>query len=203
MSALPSRLNNFPKSPPPNNIILGIRFQRMNLGGGSPNVQSVIMVMIISSYSMPRSFSSLRFHLFRENFLTTVHNYSLPLTRGWLHGHVARLHIQKGPVLGSQCSALAILKSLVILFVILYFLSEIQWDNGAYNQAWNFGFHIVLPHSNAPGWVLGHLLPSLCFLGPPSLLLSSTHDCFHLHPVRDIGKDTVYCPITSWVRKWQ
>lgn len=159
----------------------------MNLGGGSTNVQAVIMVMIISSYSMSRSFSSLRFHLLRENFLTTVHNYSLPLTLGWLHGHVTRLHIQKGPVLGSQCSALATLKCLVILFVILYFLSEIQWDNGACIQAWNFGLYIVLPHSNAPGWVLGHLLPSLCFLGPPSLLLSPTHDCFHSPPCQGHG----------------
>lgn len=39
--APPPRLKHFPKALPPNTITLGVRFQYMNLGGESTNIQSI------------------------------------------------------------------------------------------------------------------------------------------------------------------
>lgn len=120
---------------------------------------------------MSRSFSSLRSHLLRKNFLTSVHNYSLPHSQGWLHGP---MQLYKASHLEGSCtcSAFANLKFLVILLLNLYFISEIQWVNGARTQAWNFSLHRVSCHSNAVGWFFDHLPPCPLFprpTEPPSL----------------------------------
>lgn len=80
-----------PQVPPTNTIILGLGFS-IGIWVEGTNIQSiaegVVMVIMISFRSVSRPVSSVRSHLLRENFLTTVNNYCLSLTQGWPHGCV-------------------------------------------------------------------------------------------------------------------
>lgn len=141
----------------------------MNLGGGWSYKYSVCfngnnypLLLQAGSFSLPKSL------ILRENSLTTVHNCSLPLTQDWLHGHVTSAvgHLEGSYTWDSVLRFCQLGIPGNFTLDLVFYKWKIQRDNGACNCAWDFGWHEVVPHSNALGWVLGPLPSCPTLPGP-------------------------------------